>query len=125
MVQHAAEKLGITQFLLKTLIIGNKFRMEIILVMKKCIKELPTELDDAYMMKMDRRCKLILIQGIANIHLQYVTSCERVYNMWKALERVFKTKGFMMKYRRTRESLYQLRELCCRTNERWIQAGGC
>ncbi|KMQ83238.1 copia protein [Lasius niger] len=91
---NTVEKYGIVQF------DGNdydhwKFRMKVILdqhEVKECIERERADPDDAFTKK-DRKCKSLIIQCIANSHLQYVKDKANAYQMWRALEAVFQRKG--------------------------------
>ncbi|KYB24815.1 hypothetical protein TcasGA2_TC031830, partial [Tribolium castaneum] len=88
------EKLEITQFDGKDYD-HWKFRMEIILDhhdVKRCIEEENATPDDAFL-KMDKKCKSLIIQCIANSHLQYVKDKTTAYQMWISLEAGFQRKG--------------------------------
>lgn len=60
-----------------------KFRMEVILdqhEVKEYIERERTDPDDAFTKK-DRKCKSLIIQCIANSHLQYVKDKSNAYQM--------------------------------------------
>lgn len=88
------DKYGITQF------DGNDFdhwkcRMEMIFDandVKECIETEVTGADEA-LNKKDKKCKSILMQCIANSHLQYVKDKPNSFQMWHALIAVFQRKG--------------------------------
>lgn len=72
-----------------------KFRMEIILEqqeVKSCITSVFRTENDAAK-KLDAKCKSIIIQCIANSHLEYVKEKKTSFEMWSALETVFQRKG--------------------------------
>lgn len=91
----SVEKYGIVQYSGKDY--DNwKFRMEIILdqqEVKECIEREHTNPVEEIFMKKDRKCKSLIIQCIANSHLQYVKHKSSAYQMWKALGAVFQRKG--------------------------------
>lgn len=74
--------------------------MEVILdqhEVKECIERERTDPDDAFIKK-DKKCKSLIIQCIANSHLQYVKDKSNTYQMWHALEAVFQRKGIANQY---------------------------
>lgn len=91
---NSMEKFGIEQFN-GTGYDHWKFRMEILLdqhEVKICIEGEKTD-PTAEFLKKDKKCKSIIIQCIANSHLQYVKDKTTGFQMWDALEKVFQRKG--------------------------------
>lgn len=73
-----------------------KFRMEIILDshdVKKCIEEEAADQSTEEFLKLDRKCKSIIVQCVANSHLEYIKDKTTAFQMWEALKAVFQRKG--------------------------------
>lgn len=94
MAEMVVEKYGVIQFNGKDYD-HWKFRMEIVLdnhSVRHCILEEKQNPDETFLSQ-DKKCKAIIIQCIANSHLQYVKDKNTAHQMWKALEGVFQRKG--------------------------------
>lgn len=94
MASSMYEKHGITQFDGKNYD-HWKFRMLIILEhsdVLKCIEQEHVNTDEAFL-KMDRKCKNIIVQCIANSHLEYIKDKKTAFQMWESLKKVFERKG--------------------------------
>lgn len=91
---YSVEKFGITQFDGKNFD-HWKFRVETVLDhygVKKCITEQITSPTEEQI-KLDKKCKSVIVQCVANSHLEYIKDKNTSYDMWKALEKVFQRKG--------------------------------
>lgn len=81
-LNNTVEKYGIVQFNGKDYD-HWKFRLEVILDqhdVKECIETENTNPNNAFL-KMDKKCKSLIIQCIANSHLQYVKDKPNAYQM--------------------------------------------
>ncbi|KAK9720237.1 hypothetical protein QE152_g22176 [Popillia japonica] len=56
---------------------------------KQCIEKKIEDNDTADAKKNDKKCKSILVQCIANTHLEYIKGKNTAYEMWTALKTVF------------------------------------
>lgn len=89
---NVVERFGINQFERKDFD-HWKFRMETLLDshgVKTCVEK---EEDTEEFLKLDRKCKSIIVQCVANSHLEYIKHKPTSYKMWEALKSVFQRKG--------------------------------
>lgn len=60
--------------------------------LSKCIQEECANPDEDFT-KLDKQCKSLIVQCISNSQLQHVKDKATAFQMWMALEKIFRRKG--------------------------------